>query len=120
MVRFFNKDNEEVKKPKGDIKLGGKVGTSGAPGGFWILKMIHYNAGSGKKELTEAEKAKIESDNRMKQMDKYREIMDIKGMSKDAAYKSLIDAGKIIQEGGNLKEQLKSGKLIQNITASCK
>ena len=49
-------------------------------------------------------------------MDKYREIMDIKGMSKDAAYKSLIDAGKIIQEGGNLKEQLKSGKLIQNLT----
>ena len=32
------------------------------------------------------------------------------------AYKSLIDAGKIIQEGGNLKEQLKSGKLIQNLT----
>ena len=75
---------------------------------------MYYNA--PEKELTEAEKAKIESDNRIKQMDKYREIMDIKGMSKDAAYKSLIDAGKIIQEGGNLKEQLKSGKLIQNIT----
>ena len=110
--RFFNKDNEEVKKPKGDIKLGGKVGTSGAPGGG--DPDMYYNA--PEKELTEAEKAKIESDNRMKQMDKYREIMDIKGMSKDAAYKSLIDAGKIIQEGGNLKEQLKSGKLIQNIT----
>lgn len=75
---------------------------------------MYYKA--PKKELTEAEKAKIESDNRIKQMEKYREIMDIKGMSKDAAYKSLIDAGKIIQEGGNLKEQLKSGKLIQNIT----
>ena len=75
---------------------------------------MYYKA--PEKELTEAEKAKIESDNRIKQMDKYREIMDIKGMSKDAAYKSLIDAGKIIQEGGNLKEQLKSGKLIQNIT----
>ena len=33
--------------------------------------------------------------------------MDIKGMNKDAAYKSLIDASKIIQEGGNLKEVLK-------------
>jgi len=72
--------------------------------------------GDPPKELTEAEKSKIESDNRIKQMEKYREIMDIKGMSKDAAYKSLIDAGKIIQEGGNLKEQLKSGKLIQNLT----
>ena len=75
---------------------------------------MYYKA--PEKELTEAEKAKIESDNRIKQMDKYREIMDIKGMSKDAAYKSLIDAGKIIQEGGNLKEQLKSGKLITNLT----
>ena len=75
---------------------------------------MYYKA--PEKELTEAEKLKIESDNRIKQMDKYREIMDIKGMSKDAAYKSLIDAGKIIQEGGNLKEQLKSGKLIQNLT----
>ena len=112
--RFFNKDNKEVKKPKGDIKLGGKVGTSGAPGGG--DPDMYYNA--PEKELTEAEKAKIESDNRMKQMDKYREIMDIKGMSKDAAYKSLIDAGKLIQEGGNLKEQLKSGKLIQNLTAA--
>ena len=75
---------------------------------------MYYKA--PEKELTEAEKAKIESDNRIKQMEKYREILDIKGMSKDAAYKSLIDAGKIIQEGGNLKEQLKSGKLIQNLT----
>jgi len=44
--------------------------------------------------------------------------MDIKGMNKDAAYKSLIDASKIIQEGGNLKEQLKDGSLITKITAA--
>ena len=90
------KDLNKIKKSGADIKGGG--------------------ADTEPKVLTEAEKAKIESDNRIKQMDKYREIMDIKGMSKDAAYKSLIDAGKIIQEGGNLKEQLKSGKLIQNLT----
>jgi hypothetical protein len=110
--KYFNKDGKEVKKPKGNITLGGKVGTSGAPGGG--DPDMYYNA--PEKELTEAEKAKIESDNRIKQMEKYREILDIKGMNKDAAYKSLIDAGKIIQEGGNLKEQLKSGKLIQNLT----
>ena len=109
---FGIKKDNCVKKPKGKVILGGKVGTSGAPGGG--DPDMYYNA--PEKELTEAEKAKIESDNRIKQMDKYREIMDIKGMSKDAAYKSLIDAGKIIQEGGNLKEQLKSGKLIQNLT----
>jgi len=110
--KYFNKDGKVVPPPKGKVTLGGKVGTSGAPGGG--DPDMTYTA--PEKELTEAEKAKIESDNRMKQMDRYREIMDIKGMSKDAAYKSLIDAGKIIQEGGNLKEQLKSGKLISNIT----
>ena len=55
---------------------------------------------------------------RMEKMDSYREILDIKGMNKDAAYKSLIDASKIIQEGGNLKKQLKDGSLITNITAA--
>jgi hypothetical protein len=51
-------------------------------------------------------------------MDKYREIIDIKGMNKDAAYKSLIDASKIIQEGGNLKKSLKDGSLISKVTAA--
>jgi len=98
------------------VKYGGILGKS------YIPQAIDYTIDQPeikipeKKELTEAEKAKIESDNRIKQMEKYREIMDIKGMSKDAAYKSLIDAGKIIQEGGNLKKQLKSGKLITNLT----
>jgi hypothetical protein len=51
-------------------------------------------------------------------MDSYRKILDIKGMSKDAAYKSLIDASKIIQEGGNLKKSLKDGSLIQKVTSA--
>ena len=103
--KYYNKDGKEIKKPKDSTIDSKKPGENSD---------MYYKA--PEKELTEAEKAKIESDNRIKQMDKYREIMDIKGMSKDAAYKSLIDAGKIIQEGGNLKEQLKSGKLIQNLT----
>ena len=110
--KYFLSDGTEIKGKDLNKITKGKRGTSGAPGGG--DPDMYYKA--PEKELTEAEKAKIESDNRIKQMDKYREIMDIKGMSKDAAYKSLIDAGKIIQEGGNLKEQLKSGKLIQNIT----
>jgi hypothetical protein len=112
--KFFNKNNEEVNPPKGDIKLGGKVGTSGAPGGGDPDMM--YNA--PEKELTAAEREALEAESRMKKMDKYKEIMDIKGMNKDAAYKSLIDASKIIQEGGNLKKQLKDGSLITNITAA--
>jgi len=97
-----------------NIKDTGKRGTSGAPGGG--DPDMKYTA--PEKELTPAEREQIEADARMKKMDKYKEIMDIKGMNKDAAYKSLIDASKIIQEGGNLKEQLKSGSLITKITAA--
>ena len=70
------------------------------------------------KELSPEEIKAAENKARREKMDSYREIMDIKGMNKDAAYKSLIDASKIIQEGGNLKEQLKDGSLITNITAA--
>jgi len=70
------------------------------------------------KELTEAERIELENKARREKMENYRKIMDIKGMSKDAAYKSLIDASKIIQEGGNLKKQLKDGSLIQKVTAA--
>jgi len=41
--------------------------------------------------------------------------MDIKGMNKRAAYDSLIDASKIIQESGDFKEDIKSGNLINQI-----
>ena len=112
--KYFNKDGKVVPPPKGKVTLGDKVGTSGAPGGG--DPDMKYNA--PEKELTDAEREQIEADNRMKQMDRYREIIDIKGMSKDAAYKSLIDASKIIQEGGNLKKSLKDGSLISKVTAA--
>ena len=112
--KYFLGDGTELKgKDLNKITKGVNTPSGNNPFGY---EDDPLKTGSDKKELTEAEKAKIESDNRIKQMEKYREIMDIKGMSKDAAYKSLIDAGKLIQEGGNLKEQLKSGKLVQNIT----
>jgi len=46
---------------------------------------------------------------------KYRDIMDIKGMNKQAAYKSLVDASKLIQESGDFKKDIKSGKLINQV-----
>ena len=46
---------------------------------------------------------------------KYRDIMDIKGMNKQAAYKSLTDASKLIQESGDFKGDIKSGKLINQV-----
>mgnify|MGYP003636966783 CR=1 FL=1 len=98
--KFFNKNDEEVIIDEtGDVA----------------------NTTTTKEEVIQKTPAEIEAaeaEARMKKMDKYKEIMDIKGMNKDAAYKSLIDASKIIQEGGNLKEQLKDGSLITKVTAA--
>ena len=52
---------------------------------------------------------------RAERIQKYRDIMDIKGMNKLAAYDSLIDASKLVQESGDLKEDIKSGNLINQI-----
>ena len=112
--KYFNKDNQEVKPPKGST-VGDRIGTSGAPGGG-DPDMYLTPEGEQPKELTPEEIKAAEAKARMEKMESYKEIMDIKGMNKDAAYKSLIDASQIIQKGGNLKEQLKDGSLIANIT----
>jgi hypothetical protein len=109
--KFFNKNNEEVNPPKGDIKIGGKVGTSGAPGGG--DPDMKYNAPP--KELTEAEREAATIAARNKQMDMYKEIMDIKGMKKDATYKALIDASQLITSEGDFKGSIKDGSLIAKL-----
>ena len=111
--KFFNKKNEEVDPPPGAV-VGGKVGTSGAPGGG--DPDMKYNA--PEKELTAEEIKAAEAKARMEKMESYKEIMDIKGMSKDAAYKSLIDASQIIADNGNLKEGIKDGSLIARLTGA--
>ena len=67
-------------------------------------------------EKAAARAKEAEAKARKEKMESYREIMNIKGMKKDAVYKSLVDVSKQIQEGGSLKEQLKSGSLISNLT----
>jgi hypothetical protein len=52
---------------------------------------------------------------RAERIQKYRDIMDIKGMNKRAAYDSLIDASKLVSESGDFKGDIKSGKLINDI-----
>jgi len=52
---------------------------------------------------------------RQSKIDKYRDIMDIKGMNKDAAYNSLIAASQAINQSGDFKGDIKSGKLINQI-----
>ena len=65
-------------------------------------------AGVAKAEFAETEK--------QKRIDNYRKIMDIEGMSKDAAYDSLIDASRaVLDNPGTLKEGLKDGTLMSKI-----
>ena len=104
--KFFNKKGEEVEKPEGDIKIGGTADIKGGGADTEAVK------------LTPAEIKAAEAKARMEKMESYKEIMDIKGMSKDAAYKSLIDASNIIREGGNLKEGIKDGSLISKLTTA--
>ena len=52
---------------------------------------------------------------RKKNVERYRDIMDIKGMNKDAAYNSLIAASQLINESGDFKGDIKSGRLINDI-----
>ena len=105
----------DKKDPAGVTEINKLKRSIGMPENLTLGGGQNYE-GDPPKELTEAEKKALEAKARREQMDSYKEIMDIKGMNKDAAYKSLIDASKIIQEGGNLKEGLKDGSLIANIT----
>ena len=112
--KFFNKDNIEVPPPPNADKLvlGDKVGTSGAPGGGDPnMFLTPKGAGSGV-ELSAEELRK-------KNVERYRDIMDIKGMNKEAAYDSLIAASQAInQAGGDLKGAIKDGSLLNQIIQS--
>ena len=59
--------------------------------------------------------AKSADEIRNERIQKYREIMDIKGMDKEAAYDSLIEASRAINESGDFKGDIKSGKLMNKI-----
>ena len=60
------------------------------------------------------------SDNELRQerIQKYRDIMDIKGMNKDAAYNSLIAASQAISGEGDFKGSIRDGSLINKIIGS--
>ena len=62
--------------------------------------------------------AKSADELRQDRIQKYRDIMDIKGMNKDAAYNSLIAASQAISGEGDFKGSLKDGSLINKIIGS--
>ena len=97
-------------KPDKELEMQGPP----PPGGLGKLLEDTDNkgaAGSGV-ELSPKEK-------RAAQVEKYRDIMDIKGMNKEAAYDSLIAASQAVnQAGGDLKGAIKDGSLINQIIQS--
>ena len=107
--KWFNKDgspaNEksiaQAKASTGGPPGGGDPGMQGT--GEWFAEQAEKEANIAKQK---------EWNNRIK---KYRDIMDIKGMNKQAAYKSLVDASKLIQESGDFKGDIRSGKLINQV-----
>jgi len=58
------------------------------------------------------------ADKRKTQVEKYRDIMDIKGMNKNAAYDSLIAASQAVLGEDDFKGSLKDGSLINKIIGS--
>ena len=108
--KYFNKDGKETPPPP-DSTVGG---TSGAPGGgdrgMYLEPQVKERDGGV--ELTAEERRK-------KNVERYRDIMDIKGMNKEAAYDSLIAASQAVnQAGGDLKGAIRDGSLINRIIQS--
>jgi len=62
--------------------------------------------------------AKSADEQRQNRIQKYRDIMDIKGMNKNAAYDSLIAASQAVLGEGDIKGSLKDGSLINKIIGS--
>jgi len=80
-------------------------------------------AAIAKNKKAQDEAAKLARDNfakaqKEKRIQGYREIMDIKGMNKDAAYDSLIAASQAVLGEGDFKGSLKDGSLINKIISS--
>ena len=76
-----------------------------------------------KSKKAQAEAAKLAQENfakaqKEKRIQGYREIMDIKGMNKDAAYDSLIAASQAVLGEGDFKGSIKDGSLINKIIGS--
>jgi len=68
---------------------------------------------------TSKNQGKTQDEIREERIQKYRDIMDIKGMNKTAAYDSLIAASQAVnQTGGDLKGAIKDGSLINQIIQS--
>ena len=100
---FRDKMPEKKEGDTGELKRVDKIGAG------------ETEAGTG--NVSDPNKAKqIQEDRIAKTKKRYYELMGIDKMKKDAAYDSLIDASRIVQEqGGDLKGAIRSGTLQSQI-----
>ena len=68
--------------------------------------------------ITETVEEKTPEQLRKDRIEKYRDIVDIKGMNKDATYNSLIAASQAVLGDGDFKGSIKDGSLINKIIGS--
>ena len=106
----FSRDKSDIKETKKtDLKRTDKITNVGEVDTKTTTK-------GGSKNLSDSEKQKINEDRINETKQKYYKLMGIDNMNKEAAYDSLINASKIIQEeGGDLKGSIKSGNLQSRI-----
>ena len=104
--KFFDQDKyfADKEKAKKDAELAGKNSVLNTD----IKKLLEQPV----------KPKKSEKELRAEQIAKYRDIVDIKGMNKDAAYNSLIAASQAISGEGDFKGSLKDGSLINKIIQS--
>ena len=102
-------------KPDGTPKSDEELETQGPPPPGGLDKLL---TDTGQNKVTGGGSEMSPKELRQSKIDKYRDIMDIKGMNKQAAYDSLIAASQAINESGDFKGDIKSGKLINQIIQS--
>ncbi len=101
--------------PDGTPKPDEVLETQGQKPELGLEKLLETSVKNG---AAKNENTLNKADKRKTQVEKYRDIMDIKGMNKDAAYNSLIAASQAVSEEGDFKGSLKDGSLINKIIQS--
>jgi hypothetical protein len=102
--KFFDGEGNEISTDKAEelgLTAGDKIDE----------KVITGDSDQGTRKLTRDEE--IEANR-----NRYYKMMGVDKLQKDAAYNTLIDASNQIREGGNIKDQLKSGDLVSNVINS--
>ena len=109
-----------VKPYTGVLTIGGVTYSMLKPDGTQkTIEELSEETGTDTTTITkeiESNEPKIDPEkNRKDRIQKYRDIMDIKGMNKTAAYNSLIAASQLINQEGDFKGSIKDGSLINKI-----